>query len=852
MNSASDMGVILEDERHLAALLETAKRILSATTAGDEPKSWSAESRQMLFQALHSKIKDVLRLLPPVRGNEVLQKVERNVMALLDERDQLDFSGDFMLLIHFARVQVTPHHRTLTVPDIARLWGANVPYPMMRYHTVIAELLEHGVPELRRGPFDDFSTLFQTLTLCQSLGRLLPINKTSRAVLPSLPLNTWFAAWLHALSQEFCILIGKTPVLSAPECLRTADKIWSLLHEFELDKQADYAETRAALHRCYQAAQKTYEGKFYFFETGQAKTLWGRFKSVIRGITHTGKVSFLLERLRTDLANVTACNHYETRAKLLEPGLRGELYVSAYRASAARFERLSAGAFELRKRYEEKLRGKKDYIRLLDELDTALVLFHQELMAAKHNGLMAIETQYPNDDFFKRANACFEILNEPCVRQLNNINWVYHTAYGWRSTEAYLAFEMEARNRLFPKKKFEKYHLEECKTLSDYLVDVSAEANSDKKIEEKRLLRDVVKEVKHTMYIKVHPDKGIAGDVHEQSVREYCSKTVGTLCDDALHLTQLWHKGQWREIAPVRVLKLQDTMLMAGAGVVEEDVSQCDATFLAEPTRPLDLSVLVAHQQYVKWAANEPDLNKRVYRAHEGEIAPFLNSFYDGDPENEFKRFYFGYVKSACVNNLQKAEAARQLTKEIEARIAAADEKIREQDEKMREQDEKMREQDIYLASINQEIYSSTMLFLTKKLKKAFRNISPDMISDTEVVTQFNAFIAWYHEYRDYYTHTQEYLASLAIEALHTKDEYHDIPALLYLKEHAARLFPSFELASAAEAISTVETAPTAPTRRSSLLQNSIFAGAGARVSDEAPTDEDLYSGHIGLGSAQK
>ena len=593
----------------------------------------------------------------------------------------------------------------------------------------------------------------------------------------------------------------------------------------------------------YQAAQKTYEGKFYFFETGQAKTLWGRFKSVIRGITHTGKVSFLLERLRTDLANVTACNHYETRAKLLEPGLRGELYVSAYRASAARFERLSAGAFELRKRYEEKLRGKKDYIRLLDELDTALVLFHQELMAAKHNGLMAIETQYPNDDFFKRANACFEILNEPCVRQLNNINWVYHTAYGWRSTEAYLAFEMEARNRLFPKKKFEKYHLEECKTLSDYLVDVSAEANSDKKIEEKRLLRDVVKEVKHTMYIKVHPDKGIAGDVHEQSVREYCSKTVGTLCDDALHLTQLWHKGQWREIAPVRVLKLQDTMLMAGAGVVEEDVSQCDATFLAEPTRPLDLSVLVAHQQYVKWAANEPDLNKRVYRAHEGEIAPFLNSFYDGDPENEFKRFYFGYVKSACVNNLQKAEAARQLTKEIEARIAAADEKIREQDEKMREQDATLR-------AIEKRLRFGITYSLAMEMRKKF--IAVPLCDDATLMGQWNDFIIWVYKERNLADDTQEYLAMLAVEALHTIDKLNDVPVLMYLKEHAARLFPSFELASAAEAVSTVEASPTAPTRRSSLLQNSIFAGAGARVSDETPMDEVLYSGHIGLGSAQK
>ena len=304
----------------------------------------------------------------------------------------------------------------------------------------------------------------------------------------------------------------------------------------------------------YQESINFYARKSYFYQQGKADTFFHRLKGHLQGLLFSGKISFVLQQLRHDLKNISSWSEYEAKAGLLsdrDGRHRGEVYVAAYRSAMSRFQRLSVGAFHLRRHYEEKLRGKKDYLSLLQQLDTGLLGLDEEITAAKATWQQTIASHYAGDDFFKRANACFDALNVASVHRMQDMNWVYHTAYGWRETEAYLAYEMDARNKTYPHKKFERYHLEKCKTLSDYIVDSA---------------RESAKEAKRIVYLNVHPDKGLVGDARERIVREYCSQALSTLCEQTLHLTNLWHKGQWREVAPVYVLQIQDKEPVAGAG----------------------------------------------------------------------------------------------------------------------------------------------------------------------------------------------------------------------------------------------------------------------------------------------
>ena len=563
----------------------------------------------------------------------------------------------------------------------------------------------------------------------------------------------------------------------------------------------------------YQESINFYAKKSYFYQQGKADTFFHRLKGHLQGLLFSGKISFVLQQLRHDLKNISSWSEYEAKAGLLsdrDGRHRGEVYVAAYRSAMSRFQRLSVGAFHLRRHYEEKLRGKKDYLSLLQQLDTGLLGLDEEITAAKATWQQTIASHYAGDDFFKRANACFDALNVASVHRMQDMNWVYHTAYGWRETEAYLAYEMDARNKTYPHKKFERYHLEKCKTLSDYIVDSA---------------RESAKEAKRIVYLNVHPDKGLVGDARERIVREYCSQALSTLCEQTLHLTDLWHKGQWREVAPVYVLQIQDKEPVAGAGAGgthheddDEVIDDCEVTRLAPPEHELDLSVLAVHQRYVDWVATQPDVTKRLYR---DESEPLVHDFYTDDPNDEFRRLLFAHRQDFCAKNAtetkrnlrlaeranqesevlrQEAEELNRRAEESDKRAEESDKRAEESDKRAEESDKRAEESDKRAEAVLQAIKKTTILYLSHKLQKKFGKLTVQTISDEQVMATLHAAITGVNEIYTCYSHQE--MQAWAIELIQTAESLQNIPALVYLRDNFNRLFPS------AEAVIMVDSAP--------------------------------------------
>jgi hypothetical protein len=637
---------------------------------------WVEVSRYM--EKHHQELDELVNQLLMMENNHLTPETRGVVTA------------ELRIVDYYLRCRLKPVEHPLAPLVLNELFPQEV-LPQAHYQQIIQSLFEKDFPPLFDAEsaekkavfcsdFDEFSNkvklLEKMIRLIPPQGEQTPVQTLIVEVGLGLQIKHALVSLLNAIRRILKLNVKPTD----EKYLDTGDKLWRITQRFNL-----YFEHRedeqAGLIDWYKQAADYYEGQSYFHEKRtQDKSLWPI--DALGKLSAESMVNSVGESLEEDLERIAKWSRSEARAELMEAFLQqqkeqgmnhpvmtkavGCVYAAVYQKMEERIQTWSQHAWEIRKFYEIKLRSHKNYRELVKKLDKTLLDLIKGSYSKKAQYRAEIEQLF-EDDFFARANNCFAELDNSCIGQLRDANWIHHTAYAAGETEGYLALEMNAWMRAKLVGCFDEYRLDYTWTMTDYVAEQ---------------LHGIWREIKARAALALHPDK--AESEAERVVRDICFKQLQVWLSHAAAMRETWASGQWIAAAPGDALRIE------GGNVAASDtpahISAAEEGFrVSKPIDPLDLSVLQLKEAYTKKLESNSsqgiDARKRTC-----EEIPVWRQLHTGNEED--REFYEQSTQYETFVR-QAAEEQRRSLAELEAMKNAAQQRLKEA---IRQKEEAIRE----------------------------------------------------------------------------------------------------------------------------------------------------------------
>lgn len=341
-------------------------------------------------------------------------------------------------------------------------------------------------------------------------------------------------SWLQQLIQHM--------VLSSDELYqRVALRLLQNLARFGLDAKTLEAHLKP-IHEWYLAGAKQHARDEFFaqeYTRPQETQTWGRAVSrfTLGGYYLT---QVLIPHLEKDIDQLKQWGNYTFRAALThaDEKVAMDAYLEAYRHVRLKVSQWRGVVFEVRKKEEALLRGKRDYLERLHQLDEKITVLSNKMTAVEASWLTELnETAIFHREAIQEVNdKYFKAFQRPEVKKLAWVEWVHHTCCDFRSTEGCVMSEMHAKNKekagqYFPVTNYTEEHMERVYTMTDYAVSQLSAAST-------RVKR---------MMPPLHPDK--LSRVSLKGISEYCTHTLTEMRQKSVRIGNAWQRSQWGEVS---------------------------------------------------------------------------------------------------------------------------------------------------------------------------------------------------------------------------------------------------------------------------------------------------------------
>jgi hypothetical protein len=287
-----------------------------------------------------------------------------------------------------------------------------------------------------------------------------------------------------------------------------------------------------------------------------------------------------------------------------------EGYLGTYQMVGQKLRQWKEMLFEVRKKEEALLRGKKDYLQQLKKLDEALGKLVKTISEVESWWLTEInKTAVFHSEVIQEINhKYFRVLQSVEVKKLAWVEWVHHTCFDFRSTEGRVIPEMLARNAQINEGNFQTTdefdYMRRVYTMTDFAVSQLSEAS----IAVKKVL------------VAIHPDRCRPPLL---AVSEHCTKVLTDLRDKSSRMAKIWNQSQWGN---ANALSAQDTD-------DDQDETEVKIEVLERPSELLDMTIFESlHLAYLEWmqinvrpglakiTRQQVPIDKMLYTGSEGDI----------------------------------------------------------------------------------------------------------------------------------------------------------------------------------------------------------------------------------------